>query len=62
LLLRAIEAQPNYVTAHENLGDLYVSFSIEAYEKASKLAPGKNSLPTKLALARELNSKLRAQR
>ena len=55
----AIAARPNYVTAQENLGDLYVSMAAASYEKASKLAPENGALKTKLNLTRELSGKLR---
>lgn len=58
----AIAAQPNYVTAHENLGDLYISMAAASYETAARLAPENNVLKTKLNLARELSSKLRTAR
>ena len=55
----AISAQPNYVTAHENLGDLYIAMAAASYETALHLAPESSVLKTKLNLARELRSKLR---
>jgi len=58
----AIAARPNYVTAYENLGDLYVSMAAASYEKASHLAPESSALKTKLSLARELGAKLRTAR
>lgn len=38
-LLRAIELQPRYDTAHENLGDIYAKLATIEYEKAHKLNP-----------------------
>lgn len=38
-LLRAIELQPRYDTAHENLGDLYTKLATIQYTKALKLNP-----------------------
>lgn len=35
----AVRARPDYATALENLGDVYVALAMEAYQKASK-APG----------------------
>lgn len=58
----AIAARPNYVTAQENLGDLYISMAADSYEKAVRLAPGNGTLKTKLNLTRELSGKLRAAR
>jgi Flp pilus assembly protein TadD len=62
LLERAIEAQPNYVTAHENLGDLHIAMAADAYRRASSLDPKNATLKTKLALAREVGTKLRSTR
>jgi Flp pilus assembly protein TadD len=62
LLQQAIAAQPNYVTAHENLGDLYVSLAADAYQRALKLDPNNRSAQAKLTLAREIGVKLRAVR
>jgi len=58
----AIAARPNYVTAQENLGDLYISMAAASYEKAVRLAPGNGTLKTKLNLTRELSGKLRTAR
>ncbi|HYA65922.1 MAG TPA: hypothetical protein VEE84_04500 [Burkholderiaceae bacterium] len=58
----AIAARPNYITAQENLGDLYISMATASYEKAVRLAPGNGTLKTKLNLTRELSGKLRAAR
>jgi Flp pilus assembly protein TadD len=62
LLQQALTAQPNFVTAQENLGDLYVAMAAEAFERASKLDPANSALKSKLALARDLTSKLKATR
>lgn len=62
LLQQAIDAQPNYVTAYENLGDLHIALAIEAYERGVRLAPNDASLARKLALARDIGDKLRAPR
>jgi Flp pilus assembly protein TadD len=62
LLLQAITAQPNYVTAYENLGDVYVSLAAESYQRAIKLDPNNRTAQTKLTLAREISAKLRAVR
>ena len=62
LLLQAIVAQPNYVTAYENLGDVYVSLAAESYQRALKLDPNNRTAQNKLALAREISAKLRAVR
>jgi Flp pilus assembly protein TadD len=62
LLQRALEAQPNYVTARENLGDLHVALAADAYRQASALDPNNATLKSKLALAREIGTKLQAVR
>jgi Flp pilus assembly protein TadD len=62
LLQQAIAAQPSYITAHENLGDLYVAMAAAAIERASKLDPANGTLKSKLALDKELISKLKATR
>ena len=36
-LSKAIELQPNYATAHENLGDVYVRLATLAYDEAFRL-------------------------
>lgn len=60
LLQRALTAQPNYVTAYENLGDVYVSLAAEAYQRALKIDPNSRTAQAKLTLAREISAKLRA--
>jgi Flp pilus assembly protein TadD len=62
LLQQAIAAQPNYMTAQENLGDLYVAMAAAAFERASKLDPTNGTLKSKLTLARDLTTKLKATR
>jgi Flp pilus assembly protein TadD len=62
LLQQALIAQPNYVTAYENLGDVYVSLAAESYQRALKLDPNNRNAQTKLTLAREISAKLRAVR
>src|SRR5262245_11334823 len=62
LLQQAIIAQPNYITAYENLGDVYVSLAAESYQHALKLDPNNRNAQAKLTLAREISAKLRAVR
>jgi Flp pilus assembly protein TadD len=62
LLQQALAAQPNYITAQENLGDLYVALAAAAFERASKLDPANGVLKSKLTLARDLTSKLKTTR
>ena len=61
-LRKALLAHPGYVTAHENLGDLYLAMAIENYQQAAKLDPKNRTAPAKLALARELTTRVRAVR
>jgi tetratricopeptide (TPR) repeat protein len=60
LLQRSLDVQPNYVTAYENLGDLYVSMAADAYERGLKLAPNSAPLKGKLSLTRDTGARLRA--
>jgi len=62
LLQQALQAQPNYVTAYENLGDLYLSMAEQAYAKAAGMDPGNATAPAKLALARDLAKRIREVR
>ncbi len=57
-LRRSIGAQPNYVTARENLGDLYVAMAAASYASGVKLAPANGALQKKLAMARSLSAEL----
>jgi len=58
----AIAAQPNYITARENLGDLYISMAAAAYEQAARLNPESIAIKKKLTLTRDLSGKLRSAR
>ena len=62
LLLQSLTAQPNYLTAYENLGDLHLSMAEQAYGKAVELDAKHRSAKAKLAIARELNTRVRAVR
>jgi colicin import membrane protein len=62
LLQQALAAQPNYVTAYENLGDLYLSMAEQAYGKALGLDSGNRVAKAKLETARELNARIREVR
>ena len=62
LLQQALLAQPNYVTAYENLGDLYLSMAEQAYGKALGLDANSRVAKAKLEAARELNVRIRAVR
>jgi tetratricopeptide (TPR) repeat protein len=50
----AVRANPNYATAHENLGDVYAKLAGQSYAKAQQIDPANASAPTKLALVRQL--------
>jgi hypothetical protein len=50
----------DYATAHENLGDIYLQMSVDAYQRAARLQPGNRAAGSKLALTRELLAKTRA--
>jgi ketosteroid isomerase-like protein len=51
---RAIQLNPGYVTAYENLGDVYAELAIQSYEKVAKLDGGSKSALNKLAMARSV--------
>lgn len=50
----AIRTNPEYATAQENLGDVYVQLAARAYERAGQLDPNNRSATRKLGLAREV--------
>lgn len=54
VLLRAVELQPDYETAHENLGDIYVKLAITAYQRAHEAAPRNLRAQSKGALLSDL--------
>ena len=58
----AVAAAPTYVTARENLGDLYISLAAAAYDGALRIAPENAGVRRKFTLTRELDGKLRAPR
>lgn len=62
LLQQALAAQPNYLTAHENLGDLHLSMAEQAYGKVLALDGQQRTARAKLEIARELNARIRAVR
>ena len=59
-LERAVLAAPDYVTAHENLGDLYIAMAADSYQRAVQLDARNRTAPAKLALARDLAARVRA--
>lgn len=50
----AVKLNPDYATAHENLGDVYVRLAGLSYGRALKLEPGNSTVPPKLVLIRQL--------
>lgn len=50
----AIKLNPDYATAHENLGDVYARLAAQSYARALKLEAGNTTVPAKLALARQM--------
>jgi len=49
----AVRVNPKYITAQENLGDVYARLAVAAYERAAALGSSKE-VRTKLKLSREL--------
>lgn len=58
----ALYARPDYATAHENLGDVYLQMAVDAYQRAATLQPTNRVVSGKLALAREMVTKARNPR
>ena len=54
LLQSALRLAPDYRTAHENLGDVYLRLALRAYERAASGAQTGSALSNKLRQAREL--------
>jgi tetratricopeptide (TPR) repeat protein len=54
LLEMAIQAQPTYATAQENLGDVYLRLAATAYGKAVSLDPSRDSARRKLKAVNDL--------
>lgn len=59
-LEQALRMNPNYATAHENLGDVYAALAVQSYNRALKLEPTSVTVPPKLALVRNLYKPLNA--
>ncbi len=55
-LMMAIQTNPSYAIAHENLGDLYARMASQAYDKALQLEGSNQNVQSKLTLVRELFS------
>lgn len=56
-LQMAIQTNPSYAIAHENLGDLYARLASQSYDKALQLESGNTKVQTKLTLVHELFSR-----
>ena len=50
----AVRVNPKYVTAQENLGDVYARLAAQAYERAAALDTKSKDVGAKLKLSREL--------
>lgn len=58
----ALLARPDYATAHENMGDVYLQMAADAYQRAATLQPSNRAASSKLALTREMITKARTTR
>ena len=52
----AIKLNPNYATAHENLGDIYARLAAQSYGKTVELEAGNTTVAPKIALIRQVFS------
>jgi tetratricopeptide (TPR) repeat protein len=59
-LEQALRTNPNYATAHENLGDVHAALAAQSYNRALKLDPRNVTVPPKLAMVRNLYKPLAA--
>jgi Flp pilus assembly protein TadD len=50
----AIKLSPDYATAHENLGDVYVRLAAQTYARAQQLAPASATIAPKIAALRQV--------
>lgn len=50
----AVATAPDWATAHENLGDLYIRIAAAEYDKAATLDQTNKTAPAKLVLAKQL--------
>lgn len=57
----AIQLQPTYPVAHENLGDIYAKMASKEYERAVQLDPNNPSPQAKLATVKQLFPKTAAR-
>ena len=58
----ALLARPDYATAHENMGDVYLQMAADAYQRSSTLQQNNRAVSNKLALTREMVTKARTTR
>jgi tetratricopeptide (TPR) repeat protein len=58
----ALQARPDYATAYENMGDVYLQMAADAYQRAATLQPSNRAASSKLALTREMITKARSPR
>ena len=58
----ALLARPDYATAHENMGDVYLQMAADSYQRAATLQPNNRAVSNKLALTREMVTKARTTR
>lgn len=59
-LEQSVRAVPTYALAHENLGDIHLQLAARAYEQAGRLDARNQSTRSKLAMARELITRVQA--
>lgn len=50
----AVRTNPAYVTAHENLGDVYAKLAAQSYAKVQQLDPANTTVGPKLTMARNI--------
>jgi Flp pilus assembly protein TadD len=55
-LSMAIRTNPDYATAHENMGDVYAKLAAQSYRRSQQLDTSNTSVAPKLALLRQLLS------
>jgi len=53
-LQSALKINPNYATARENLGDVYVRLAAQSYQRAQQLEKGNATIAPKLELLRQV--------
>jgi Flp pilus assembly protein TadD len=57
----ALRANPNYATAHENLGDVYARLASQSYARAQQLDPANTTAASKLTQVRQLHTPPKAR-